>query len=411
MDFWDLTKLLFRRWRISLPLLLVSIAAAGYTAVTVKPDYVMTSYIQLVPLSTGVQTNNQTTSLSNPFTVTGLAQFAQAGIYATQDQRFLDELEAQGHSTDFSLVMTLPDPIVTVQVVAKTPADAISTTNVVLDKFQSTIRDRQKRLGVQDRDLIATDRLDSGENVKPSGGKQKRALAAIAAVGLMLTTGITLLVDVLARRRAARRDRAAALDGAAATARAGPPESAKLDDVPDTTPKPLVNGAAAAPSSGTGGTANGSRAVVLPRAAGPANGHEAVLLPRAGPPADPNATAVLRITGLPADPNDTAVIRIGGAPADPNDTVILPRTQVQERDPADPRTEGSAEPQPPARQHRGWSMRGPRQQAGAYRTKDADGEAGSAPADGMGPPESVPSDVTIVLRTDRSSGEHSGERP
>ena len=42
LDFWDITQLLLRRWRISLPLLLMTAVLTGVTAVVVKPTYVAT---------------------------------------------------------------------------------------------------------------------------------------------------------------------------------------------------------------------------------------------------------------------------------------------------------------------------------------------------------------------------------
>ena len=50
LDFWDLTKVVFRRWKISLPLLLLSIVATGAIAATAKPDYIEDSYIQLAAI-------------------------------------------------------------------------------------------------------------------------------------------------------------------------------------------------------------------------------------------------------------------------------------------------------------------------------------------------------------------------
>ena len=49
MDFWDITKLLVRRWMVAVPLLLLSAGITGVTVSQVKPDYVATAYVQLVP--------------------------------------------------------------------------------------------------------------------------------------------------------------------------------------------------------------------------------------------------------------------------------------------------------------------------------------------------------------------------
>ena len=103
MDFWDLTKLIFRRWKIALPLLLVTIAATTAVALTAKPDYVMTSYIQFVPAKVAPTDNPTAASLRNPWNQLGLNTLGQACIYSTQDQEFLDSLKAGGHTTSFTL--------------------------------------------------------------------------------------------------------------------------------------------------------------------------------------------------------------------------------------------------------------------------------------------------------------------
>ncbi len=206
MDFWDLTKLIFRRWKIALPLLLVTIAATGVTAAAAKPDYVMTSYVQLIPATISPTDNPTSASARNPWNQLGLNTLGQASIYATQDQKFLDSLKAAHHTENFSLTMTYPDPIVTVQVVGKTPQDATETAQLVIKRLRDTAEALQRQAGVRPSDMIATQRLDQGENLKPSGGKVKRAIIAVAVAGLLLTGGITVLFDAVARRRARRRE-------------------------------------------------------------------------------------------------------------------------------------------------------------------------------------------------------------
>src|SRR5689334_12093363 len=105
MDFWDLTKLIFRRWPISLPILLVSITASLFSAKTVKPDYVMTSYVQPTPPYSAGSAQNPNAALRNPRNSLGLNTHGQAAIYATQDQKFVAQLKSQGHSTNFSLTL------------------------------------------------------------------------------------------------------------------------------------------------------------------------------------------------------------------------------------------------------------------------------------------------------------------
>jgi hypothetical protein len=213
VDFWDLTALVFRRWRIALPLLLLSIGATVFVGLTAKPDYTMTSYVQLIPAKIAPTDDPASASLRNPWNQLGLNTLGQASIYATQDQQFLDMLKASKHTENFTLTMTYPNPIVTVEVVGKTQADARETTQLVVDRLQRSALNLQKGSGVADLDIIDTRRLDQGQNLLPSRSKVKRAILAVAAAGLVLTAGATVGWDAYARRRARLR---AAQEAAAA---------------------------------------------------------------------------------------------------------------------------------------------------------------------------------------------------
>jgi len=194
--------LIFRRWKVALPLLLFAIGATLYVAVTAKPDYTMTSYVQFIPAKVTATDDPAAASLRNPWNQLGLNTLGQASIYATQTQGFLDTLKATHHTNNFTLTMTYPNPIVTVEVVGTTQQDALDTTQVVIDRLRQSALTLQSGSGVGTGDLIATQRLDQGQNLVPSTSKVKRAIMAVAAAGLILTAGGTVGFDALMRRRA-----------------------------------------------------------------------------------------------------------------------------------------------------------------------------------------------------------------
>lgn len=197
--------LIFRRWKIALPLLLLAIGATLFVAFTAKPDYTMTSYVQFIPAKVAPSDNPTSASLRNPWNQLGLNTLGQASIYATQDQGFLESLKASHHTNNFTLTMTYPNPIVTVEVVGKDPADARDTTELIIGRLRSSAESLQRGSGVGDTDIIATQRLDRGQNLLPSRSKVKRAILAVAAAGLVVTAGGTVGFDALMRRRARKR--------------------------------------------------------------------------------------------------------------------------------------------------------------------------------------------------------------
>jgi hypothetical protein len=205
LDFWDLTVLIFRRWKIALPLLLLTIGGTVLVAMTAKPDYTMTSYVQFIPAKVTATDDPASAALRNPWNQLGLNTLGQASIYATQTQGFLDTLKAQHHTDNFTLTMTYPNPIVSVEVVGKTSEDARETTQIVIDRLQLSAESLQRNARVADSDMIATNRLDQGQNLVPSTSKVKRSILAVAAAGLVMTAGCTVGFDALLRRRARRR--------------------------------------------------------------------------------------------------------------------------------------------------------------------------------------------------------------
>jgi hypothetical protein len=216
VDFWDITKLIFRRWYVALPLLLATIAGTAYTYVSVKPDYVLTSYVQVIPPTVPADSQSNT-GPRNPWALLGLGSLSQAAIYSTQDQKFLNQLAADGHSTSISITMGYPEPIVTIEVVAPTQIETETTTQLVIKKFMDSARALQAQYGARPQDMITMQRLDQGENLKTSGSKVKRALVVVAGIGILLTAALTILFDSIMRRRAKRRQAKSAQAGTEAT--------------------------------------------------------------------------------------------------------------------------------------------------------------------------------------------------
>lgn len=223
MDFWDLGRLLLRRWYVALPMLLATAGITGYTAVEVKPDYVLTSYIQLIP-PVATSDPTQASHIQNPWLALGLGSLNQAATLATQDQTFLDQLKAEGSEGSFSITMGDNNPVAVIAVVAPTLDQAESTTTRVITQYETSVTSLQAQYAVRQQDMITAHRLDKGENLKRPGGKVKRALVVVLGAGLLLTGGMTIVVDAYLRRRR-RKPTPAAKVPSGVSAKSGPPAS------------------------------------------------------------------------------------------------------------------------------------------------------------------------------------------
>jgi hypothetical protein len=209
LDFWDITKLLVRRWQIALPMLLLSAVITGVTVSQVKPDYVGTAYVQLVPPAPAKNTTpeQQLTSADqrNPWLSQGLQTLGNAAIVQALDQTVVDEFKRTGYADTYTVTMGQNSPLVTFEITGTSARQARDTAEKLVTIFTDSVARLQTSLGVGDSSLITVKRLDLGANVKKSTSKIKRALVAVAAAGILLTAGATIGFDAILRRRNARR--------------------------------------------------------------------------------------------------------------------------------------------------------------------------------------------------------------
>ncbi len=204
MDFWDITQLLLRRWRISVPLLVMTAVLTGVTVGVVKPTYVATAYVELVPPAP-ITTSNGTIAidLRNPWLNQGLQGLGFAALVTVEDLTYLNTLKAAGYSDKVETAMGgSSTPVVTFTVNGATREQVSATVIKVVSRFHDSMDSLQTDSGIASVDLVTDLRLDSSGNVTPSYSRLKRAVIAIAGLGLLLTAGVTMAINAWQRRRA-----------------------------------------------------------------------------------------------------------------------------------------------------------------------------------------------------------------
>ncbi|SCL34171.1 hypothetical protein GA0070624_4921 [Micromonospora rhizosphaerae] len=220
MDFWDLTKLLVRRWKIVSPMLVLSAAFAVLTITQVKPDYVGTAYVQLVPPVIGqTKPGEATAEQRNPWIGLGLETIGNAAIVTVTDRSVAKRMKALGYSDSYTLTMGSTSPMVSFEIIGKSEAQASATAEQLVERFSQSVANLQSAYSVAPSDAITTRRLDLGTNVVQSNSKVKRAFIAVVGAGLLLSAAGTVGIDALLRRRQRRR---AAVDAVPPTATPNP---------------------------------------------------------------------------------------------------------------------------------------------------------------------------------------------
>jgi capsular polysaccharide biosynthesis protein len=206
VDFWDLTKLLKRRWYLSLPILLLTAVASIYTLTSMKPDYVATSHVQVFPpASRPAEQGEPSLEQRNPWMMLGVYNLANAAMLTIQQQSVVEALVAADLSDTYTATLGSGMPIVTIEVTGTSQEQAIATSDELIRRFSASVVDLQAQVyGVSTADLATARSIDLGPNVEPSTGRVKRAVIGIAGAGVVLAVAVSVAVDSLALRRRRR---------------------------------------------------------------------------------------------------------------------------------------------------------------------------------------------------------------
>jgi hypothetical protein len=205
MDLWDLTRLLFRRWYFSLPMLALSIMTVVLAGNFVHPDYKATGHLLLIPAPGPPVAKDEKPRPPNPWLNLGLDSLGNAAILKVTDQVTLANLVKDGLTDSVTVLMDQHSPILIVEAVGPSPAVATSTVQRVISLLVSDIQAEQRRYGAAPQDTITTLTLTDGSDVEIVTSKVKRVLIVAAGLALLLSTAVTIALDAWLRRRARKR--------------------------------------------------------------------------------------------------------------------------------------------------------------------------------------------------------------
>lgn len=241
MDLWDLTRVLFRRWYLTLPLIVATVAAAVWIVQVRGPDYEATGHVAVLPPTVQrFAAPGETTVRVSPWTQQALAQAARIRL---EGGRLHDTLAREGYAGEWTVEVTGEVPVLSLVVIAPSAQSALATLHRLQDEIDREVRSLQESYGVPPEERIQSVRYEAGESVSTSASSLRRAVVAAVAAGLVLTVAVVVSLDGLFRRRRRRREYATA----------------------------AVTAVAPAPSA-VAGAADGGRAAVDPPAGAPVAG-------------------------------------------------------------------------------------------------------------------------------------------
>lgn len=204
MDFWDLTRLMYRRWYFSVPMLLLAIFATFLAGASVKPDYQATSHFQILPAAASGDTPG---AVRNPWNDMPMSAIGDATIVAISDQKVLKDLLARGFTDKVTITLDNRSPIITVVALSRSRQQAAGTAREVGWLIDQKLASLQRMQGVPPNRSMTLQSLDVGDNIDVVTSRVKRTLAALIAASLLVTAGVTIGLDAIVSYRSRRRAR------------------------------------------------------------------------------------------------------------------------------------------------------------------------------------------------------------
>jgi hypothetical protein len=220
MGIWDVCRLMARRWPVSVPLLLLTAGATLVAAFNVKPDYVGTTHVSLLPPTLQRSAAAGQTLKVNPWDTEALASAVAVRLNSNSAA---DQIRAEGFERVWEAGLDgRYKSVVRIEVTSPTRAQAESTLARLLREVDDEVgRQQAKYPNLTPDDKITVSRLDSADDVETATGNVKRASVMVAVAGLLLTTAATAGVDAARRRRR--------IGGLSSTTRASAPMPTSAD--------------------------------------------------------------------------------------------------------------------------------------------------------------------------------------
>ncbi len=196
MDLWDVLRVLLRRWWVTAPMLLLSLAVAVLALLTVPPIYRADATIAVLPPQTRTDQRPGQATLVNPFTTETLAEFVSTSLSRPEIKR---QLEASGLSADYQLTTQGIDlTVIDISVSADDSQTVAATLKRLIDMVELGFAKDQGNLTSVASITISV--IDAGEKITAVHTVSKRTMIVIFLVGVLVTIAVTLAVDALIRR-------------------------------------------------------------------------------------------------------------------------------------------------------------------------------------------------------------------
>ena len=203
MYVWELARVLWRRWYVTILALLVIPLGVVWVLTYVPTQYQASGQLMflLPPKATGE------TTPSNPYLnlPPGLTTMASLTATEAMGKQVAAEMVGTRTTAEYSVALVAgAGPLLTITTKDVDPAEAVALRDRVMAWLQTRLIEMQEAAGAPANQMMRGDPTNLDSAAEPLPGNRMRALAGVVAAGIVLLLLIAVNLDRVLRRRAER---------------------------------------------------------------------------------------------------------------------------------------------------------------------------------------------------------------
>ena len=208
MDLWEATKILFRRWYVTVPVCALAVLGAFAAGSQMDPEYVASSVGILLPIDESGQQAIFGTSeeAENPWEGVGAVATMRSVALVLDAAGVRSQIVDQGLTPTYSIEVEPRDPIVYIDVTDRNPDLALVTLDEMVLRLEDELDARQANAGADETRRYKLEILSQSEVPLPDYGNRTRVRIIVLLLGLVLAAVAGLVFDAWAVARAERRE-------------------------------------------------------------------------------------------------------------------------------------------------------------------------------------------------------------
>lgn len=203
MDLVALARIALRRWKILVPLLVLSLGIGWLAATAVAPTYQVDGAVRVsYPFSTNSEVG--TLIQGNPYYDTESTAIVLSRVGGSVD--LADAVLAAGGSATFVIDGSAGRAILTITVTGPDEQEALKTYGIIVRQLSDRLDRLQADKNIPQAYRVTADDVVNPRNATISNSSRTKVLLASLALGVILSVTVSLVADSRMRRTASRSD-------------------------------------------------------------------------------------------------------------------------------------------------------------------------------------------------------------